>query len=79
MHEAGFSEQKMINRLQATDQVFELSDSQPKYRMDEGVSESVIDRMRTINSEQRQKLLKENAPEDNIISEDPASADDEDQ
>jgi hypothetical protein len=57
MKEAGFSDQKMIDRLKATDQVFELTVDQEKYLSDRGVSQSVINQMAQINQEQRDALL----------------------
>lgn len=58
MKDAGFSEQKMIERLRATDQVFELTAEQEKYLLDRGVSRSVVNQMAQINQDQRDVLLK---------------------
>lgn len=49
MKEAGFSEDKMIERLEATKQVFELNAEHQKYLTDRGVSARVIERMNAMN------------------------------
>jgi hypothetical protein len=58
MKEAGFSDQKMIERLKGTDQIFELTADQEKYLRDRGVSQTVIDEMGQINQAQRESLIK---------------------
>ena len=58
MKEAGFSDEKMMERLKATDQVFELTSEQEKYLSDRGVSRSVINQMVQINQDKRDALLK---------------------
>jgi hypothetical protein len=57
MKEAGFSDQKMIDRLKTTDQIFELTSDQEKYLSDHGVSRSVITQMAQINMDKRNDLL----------------------
>lgn len=59
MDEAGLSEDEMFSRLEATDQIFELSADQRQYLRDKGVSERIIQDMITINREQREQLLKQ--------------------
>lgn len=59
MKQAGFSDQKMIERLRATDQVFELTADQQQYLRDRGVSQNVIGQMQSINREARERLLNE--------------------
>lgn len=58
MKEAGFSDQKMIERLKGTDQVFELTTDQEQYLRDKGVSQNVIDEMAQINQDKRESLIK---------------------
>ncbi|MFW6060934.1 MAG: glycine zipper domain-containing protein [Phycisphaeraceae bacterium] len=57
MERAGLTDQEMINRLEATDQIFELSPDQEQYLADRGVSQRVIDQMQRINLEQREQIL----------------------
>jgi len=57
LKEAGFSDEKMIDRLKGTDQVFELTAEQEKYLRDRGVSENVIDQMAQINQDKRDSLI----------------------
>lgn len=49
MRDAGFSDGQMLDRLRATDQVFELNAEQEQYLMDHGVSRSVVNQMGQIN------------------------------
>lgn len=60
MQRAGFSDEKMIKRLEATNQVFDLNDDQERILRDNGVSQRVIDHMRDINRTQRDRLLSDN-------------------
>jgi len=62
MASAGLSEQEMVKRLQATGQVFELTDQQKKYLQDHGVSQNVINQMADINRAAREQLLQSQAP-----------------
>lgn len=57
MEEAGFSDQKMIDRLKGTDQIFELTDDQEKYLRDRGISQNVIAEMAEINQDKRDSLI----------------------
>lgn len=57
MKEAGFSDQKMIDRMKATDQVFELTGDQEKYLLDRGISKNVVVQMEEINQDQRDSLI----------------------
>ena len=56
MREAGLSDSEMLNRLQATGQVFELSSESQKYLRDHGISESVIRDMQNLNQQGRDAL-----------------------
>jgi osmotically inducible lipoprotein OsmB len=58
MHQAGLTDQQMLQRMRATDQVFELSQEQRQYLMDRGISRAVINEMENINSELREELLR---------------------
>ncbi len=49
MKQAGFSDQQMISRLQATDQVFQLTAEQQQFLRDRGVSQNVIAQMQQMN------------------------------
>ena len=62
MASAGLSEQEMVKRLEATGQVFELTDQQKKYLQDHGVSQNVINQMADINRAAREQLLQSQAP-----------------
>ncbi len=53
LKQAGFSDEKMLQRLRATDQVFELTAEQEKYLMDRGVSRNVVNQMASINQTNR--------------------------
>jgi hypothetical protein len=57
MKEAGFSDEKMIERLKGTDQIFELTAEQENYLRDRGVSQNVIAQMTQINQSERDSLL----------------------
>ncbi len=49
LKQAGYSDQDMISRLKATDQVFELNPEQEKYLTDRGVDQTVITQMEQMN------------------------------
>jgi esterase/lipase superfamily enzyme len=68
MGKAGLSNQEMIDRLQATGQVFALNAKQ-KYDLTEaGVSPEVVAAMDNINRDKREQLLEEH---DDVISRNP--------
>jgi hypothetical protein len=56
MHRAGFSDQRMIDYMEATDQVFELTPEQRQHLISQGVSRNVVDQMERINQQQREQL-----------------------
>lgn len=56
MKRAGLSDQQMLQRLQATGQVFELTPDQQAYLRNNGVSQYVIDQMPSINRDVRNQL-----------------------
>jgi hypothetical protein len=49
MHQAGLTDREMIDRLQRTDQIFELTSQQQNYLHDRGISQRVIDSMLNMN------------------------------
>jgi hypothetical protein len=57
MNAAGLSDEQMLARLRATDQVFELTLEQERTLRDQGVSQTVISGMRQINRDTRERLL----------------------
>lgn len=59
MEKAGLTDKEIIDRLDATDQFFELTDGQRDYLRDRGVSNRVITAMATINPEVRDRAYKE--------------------
>jgi Glycine zipper len=52
LRKAGLSDSEMIDRLQRTDQVFELTDRQVEYLRDRNVSTRVIDAMQDMNRDE---------------------------
>lgn len=57
MKEAGYSDEKILERMSATDQVFELTSEQEQYLLDHGVSRNVVVQMAQINQNRRDALL----------------------
>lgn len=57
MKDAGLTEAQMLERLRATNQVFELTPDQQQDLIDRGVSRYVVDQMETINQQARDRLL----------------------
>jgi hypothetical protein len=55
MSKAGLSDDEMIDRLDRTDQFFELTKEQEDYLTDHGVSRKVVTAMRDINADVRQR------------------------
>ncbi len=51
MDKAGLKDKDIIKRLKATDQYFELTSDQEQYLRDHGVSDTVVDAMRTMGTE----------------------------
>ena len=58
MERAGFSDEKILDRLRATGQVFELTTEQKNYLRSRGVSDNVITELATINQGQKEELLR---------------------
>ena len=57
MKQAGLSDQQMLQKLQATGQVFELTPQQQDYLRQNGVDQYVIDQMPQINRDLRNRLM----------------------
>jgi hypothetical protein len=57
MRDAGLSDDEMLRRMRATDQIFELTTEQQKYLADRGVSRRVITDMQAINLDKKQQIL----------------------
>ena len=57
MQKAALSDQEILSRLRATDQIFELTAEQERYLLDRGVSRTVVNQMRNINREARDRLV----------------------
>jgi hypothetical protein len=66
MKRAGLSDETILTRMRATDQVFELTDDQKRYLANQGVSSYVVNSMETINQDKRTRLL--NSSNNSVIS-----------
>lgn len=49
LDQANLSDDEIIQRLRATDQVFDLTEEQRRYLLNRGVSQTVVDRLETLN------------------------------
>lgn len=63
LEQANLTDEEIIQRLRATDQVFELTGEQKRYLLDRGVSQNVIDQLATLN-----QTLESTTPTDSVIS-----------
>ena len=61
MERAGFSDEKIIERLRATGQVFELTSEQQSYLRARGVSDNVITQLATLNHNQSEALRRQSS------------------
>ncbi len=59
MKDAGLSDREMLNRLEATGHVFDLTTEGKQFLRDKGVSENVIQQMQNLNKERREMLLRQ--------------------
>jgi len=57
MEQAGFTDREMLDRLEATGQIFDLNASQRQHLVDNGVSRNVVDKMIDINRAERDRIL----------------------
>jgi hypothetical protein len=62
MDQAGFSDEKILERLRATGQVFELTEEHKKYLTDRGVSRHVVDQMPLLNQTARENVISKPNP-----------------
>ncbi|MGZ8898628.1 MAG: glycine zipper domain-containing protein [Limisphaerales bacterium] len=60
LEQADLTDDQIIERLRATNQVFDLTEEQRRYLLDRGVGQSVIDRLATLNQT--------DVPSDSVIS-----------
>ena len=58
MEKAGLLDSEIINRLRASGQVFELTEQQKQYLMNQGLSRNVVDAMPTLNREAREQAAR---------------------
>jgi hypothetical protein len=59
MKDAGLADREMLNRLEATGQIFDLTSESQQYLRQRGVSEYVITEMRKLNPTRREQLLQQ--------------------
>jgi hypothetical protein len=57
MEKAGFSNTEMIDRLEKTNQIFELNNDQERYLTSRGVDRVVIEAMEQINRDEKERVL----------------------
>ncbi len=57
MRDAGLNDAQMLERMQATGQVFELTPDQRQYLLSRGVSSYVVDQMESLNRQTRDQIL----------------------
>jgi len=69
MSDAGFSDAEMIDRLQTTGQVFELTPEQERFLGSRGVSQRVISQMQNLNRQARDQF--NNQPSSGVIGRPP--------
>jgi hypothetical protein len=74
LEDADFTDAQIIDRLEATNQVFDLNTSQEQVLRNGGVSNAVIRALRTINQKERDRVLA--TKNDDVISRDPDDDDD---
>jgi hypothetical protein len=60
LEKANLTDDQIIERLRATNQVFDLTEEQKRYLLDRGVSQNVVDRLATLNES--------TLPNDSVIS-----------
>lgn len=70
MEEAGLTDDQIIDRLEATDQVFELTPAQEEQLRDQGVSQRVVSQLDEINQDLRRDVIERRQNRD-VISSDP--------
>jgi hypothetical protein len=70
LEQANLTDDQIIDRLRATNQVFDLTEEQRRYLRDRGVSQDVIDRLPTLN----ESVNDVTRPSDSVISGRPSTA-----
>jgi hypothetical protein len=68
LEQAGLTDDQIIDRLRATNQVFDLTEEQRRYLLDRGVSQDIVDRLATLNQ------TGVTQPSDSVISDRPSTA-----
>ena len=58
MEKAGLRDSEILERLRVSGQVFELTDQQEQYLLNQGVSQNVVSSMETLNREARQEAAR---------------------
>lgn len=61
MKEANLTDAEMVDRLRASGQVFELTEEQEQYLVDQGISRSVITEMEKMNQVKKEEILAKRA------------------
>lgn len=56
LDKAGLTDDQIMDRLNATDQIFELTADQRRYLLDRGVSRTIVDKLPDINREKRDSI-----------------------
>lgn len=59
MKNAGLNDREMLNRLEATGQIFDLNAESQRYLREQGISENVIRDMQGLNQARRQQLMQQ--------------------
>lgn len=59
LRNAGLSDEQMLRKLEATGQVFDLTEEGKTYLRNQGVSEYVIREMQNLNQQRREQLLRQ--------------------
>lgn len=59
MKDAGFTDEKILQRLEATGNIFDLTDEGKQYLRDHGISEYVVKEMQNLNQQRRELLLRQ--------------------
>jgi len=63
MRQAGLPDQVMLDKLRATGQVFELTQQQQQYLINNGVSQNVVNQMPELNRDVRDRLMGQQYPQ----------------
>ena len=68
LEQAGLTDDQIIDRLRATNQVFDLTEEQRRYLLDRRVSQDIVNRLATLNQ------TGVTQPNDSVISGRPSTA-----